>query len=148
MPTPASSASRCHASCAGIRCRSRARLPGMQPEAWADTREDAADETGLPPGTFPEACPWTREQALNRAFLPDRDHRAGRSWTSGGIHAKSTLFVAFRLGGPCLPGQPAWAAQAVGSAQVWAERTRRSIVNRDRRVSRPSGSQERARGHR
>ena len=48
----------------------KARLPAMLPEAWADAREDAADETGLPPETFPEACPWTLDQALDRAFLP------------------------------------------------------------------------------
>lgn len=47
-----------------------ARLPGMLPEAWADAREDAADETGLPLGMFPEACPWTLERTLDRAFLP------------------------------------------------------------------------------
>jgi hypothetical protein len=48
----------------------QARLPGMLPEAWADAREDAADETGLPLETFPDACPWTLEQALDRGFLP------------------------------------------------------------------------------
>jgi hypothetical protein len=47
------------------------RVPALFAEAWEETREDAADETGLPLATFPEACPWTLEQTLDRGFLPD-----------------------------------------------------------------------------
>lgn len=40
-------------------------------EAYADARELAAGETGLPIGTFPEQPPWTIEQAEDRGFWPD-----------------------------------------------------------------------------
>ncbi len=32
--------------------------------AYADAREDAADETGLPLETFPAACPWDLDAVL------------------------------------------------------------------------------------
>jgi hypothetical protein len=39
--------------------------------AYHLTREDAADETGLPLTTFPEACPWTPAQVLDPEFWPE-----------------------------------------------------------------------------
>lgn len=41
--------------------------------AYRHAREDAVDETGLPPATFPEACPWGPEQLLEPNFLPEED---------------------------------------------------------------------------
>jgi hypothetical protein len=40
-------------------------------EAFAEAREDAADETGLAEAAFPEACPFSAEQVLSREFLPE-----------------------------------------------------------------------------
>jgi hypothetical protein len=40
------------------------------PRAYAEAREDAADETGLAEAAFPEACPFSAEQVLSREFLP------------------------------------------------------------------------------
>jgi hypothetical protein len=39
-------------------------------EAYADARQYAADETGLPPETFPEAGPWDLDAALGEE-LPE-----------------------------------------------------------------------------
>jgi hypothetical protein len=40
-------------------------------DAYRHAREDAVDETGLPPATFPEACPWPLAQVLDEDFLPE-----------------------------------------------------------------------------
>jgi Domain of unknown function DUF29 len=40
-------------------------------ESYADGREQAAAETGLPLATFPADPPFTLEQALDPQFLPD-----------------------------------------------------------------------------
>ncbi|HEY3912003.1 MAG TPA: DUF29 domain-containing protein [Stellaceae bacterium] len=40
-------------------------------QAYADAREDAAEETGLPQAAFPETCPFTPEEVLSRSFLPE-----------------------------------------------------------------------------
>jgi hypothetical protein len=50
----------------------RPAVPEIAPLAYAEAREDAAEETGLPQGAFPEACPFTAEQTLSREFLPER----------------------------------------------------------------------------
>lgn len=39
--------------------------------AYADARERASAQTGLPIQTFPETSPWTLEQTLDPKFLPD-----------------------------------------------------------------------------
>jgi hypothetical protein len=38
---------------------------------YADAREGAAAQTGLPLSVFPEACPFPPEQVLDRDYLPD-----------------------------------------------------------------------------
>lgn len=38
---------------------------------YQDTREAAADESGLPIVTFPAACPFALGQTLDRNFLPE-----------------------------------------------------------------------------
>ncbi len=53
----------------------RPTVPEILPRAYAEAREDAADETGLaeaafPEAAFPEACPFSAEQVLAREFLP------------------------------------------------------------------------------
>ncbi len=52
--------------------------PGLKPlqerlfaEAYADARELAAAETGLPIATFPEVAPYSLEEALDAAFYPE-----------------------------------------------------------------------------
>jgi hypothetical protein len=40
-------------------------------ECYANAREQAADETGLPKSTFPDNCPYTPEQCLNSEYLPN-----------------------------------------------------------------------------
>jgi hypothetical protein len=40
-------------------------------EAYADAREDAADETGLPETDFPAECPFSADEVMSRSFLPD-----------------------------------------------------------------------------
>ena len=40
-------------------------------ECYANAREQAADETGLPLDAFPSECPYSPEQVLNSAYLPD-----------------------------------------------------------------------------
>ncbi len=40
-------------------------------EAYAEAREKAADETGLPETSFPVVCPFTAAQALTADFLPE-----------------------------------------------------------------------------
>ncbi len=49
----------------------RPTIPVFLPEAYADAREDAAEEIGLPETAFPEACPFTADEVLSRAFLPE-----------------------------------------------------------------------------
>ena len=39
-------------------------------ECYQDSREQAADETGLPIDTFPIESPFTHEQAINPDYLP------------------------------------------------------------------------------
>src|SRR5262245_2022162 len=39
--------------------------------AYRHAREDAPDETALPPETFPEACPWPLGQVLEADFWPE-----------------------------------------------------------------------------
>ncbi len=52
--------------------------PSLQPyfteifaECYQDSRELAADETGLPIETFPTQCPFTTEEILNTDYLPE-----------------------------------------------------------------------------
>jgi hypothetical protein len=40
-------------------------------EAYADAREQASAETGLPVATFPYQCPYTLDEALDPQFLPE-----------------------------------------------------------------------------
>jgi hypothetical protein len=40
-------------------------------QAYADAREQASAETGLPVESFPEQCPYTLEQVLDPRFLPE-----------------------------------------------------------------------------
>jgi hypothetical protein len=40
------------------------------PRAYADAREQASAETGLPLRSFPKGSPYTLEQALDPKFLP------------------------------------------------------------------------------
>ena len=49
----------------------RAELADLIPMAYADARELAATETGVPLATFPEACPWRPEQVLAADFPPE-----------------------------------------------------------------------------
>lgn len=46
----------------------RRRLPEAVALAYGRAREDAADETGLPPRTFPETCPYTTEDIFDRPY--------------------------------------------------------------------------------
>jgi hypothetical protein len=39
--------------------------------AYNETREDAAEETGLPETEFPAECPFTLDDILARSFLPE-----------------------------------------------------------------------------
>ena len=39
-------------------------------ESYADAREDAAEETGLPDASFPALCPFAPEEILAKGFLP------------------------------------------------------------------------------
>jgi Domain of unknown function DUF29 len=41
------------------------------PEAYAEARDKAARETGLPETTFAAECPFTPEQILSADFLPE-----------------------------------------------------------------------------
>jgi hypothetical protein len=41
-------------------------------EAYAEAREDALEETGLPETDFPAECPFTPDEVLSRSFLPER----------------------------------------------------------------------------
>jgi hypothetical protein len=50
----------------------RPAVPEIVPLAYAETREDAAEETGLPQSTFHDTCPFTAEETLSREFLPER----------------------------------------------------------------------------
>ena len=46
-------------------------VPQTIQEEYAEARQRASEETGLPLGTFPETCPWTAEQVLHTAFWPE-----------------------------------------------------------------------------
>jgi hypothetical protein len=46
------------------------KLLAALPEVYADARNLALAETGLPANTFPLECPWNVEQILDRDFLP------------------------------------------------------------------------------
>ncbi|HJU15256.1 MAG TPA: DUF29 domain-containing protein [Stellaceae bacterium] len=48
----------------------RPAVPELLPQAYADAREDAAEETGLTLSAFPENCPFTPEEVLAQTFLP------------------------------------------------------------------------------
>ena len=48
-----------------------AQLPNELLTNYADARELATDETGLPENTFPDECPFSLEETLNQAFWPD-----------------------------------------------------------------------------
>ncbi len=47
----------------------RSELQAFLPKAYARSRENALDETGL--YRLPETCPWTIEQVMSPDFLPD-----------------------------------------------------------------------------
>ena len=49
----------------------RAKRARLFREAYADARDLAAAETGLPIETFPDRSPWTVEQAEDRTFWPE-----------------------------------------------------------------------------
>jgi glyoxylase-like metal-dependent hydrolase (beta-lactamase superfamily II) len=49
----------------------REQLPVLLPVAYAEAREVAAAETGLPLATFPETCPWDLAQVLDTDFWPE-----------------------------------------------------------------------------
>lgn len=49
----------------------RPTVPDILPQAYAEAREDAAEEAGLAKTAFPGACPFTPEEVLSRMFLPD-----------------------------------------------------------------------------
>lgn len=46
-------------------------LQEIYAECYANAREQAADETGLPLETFPVACPFTSERSLDFEYLPE-----------------------------------------------------------------------------
>jgi hypothetical protein len=43
----------------------------LTPEAYAEARDKASDETGLVEAAFPAECPFTPEQILSEGFLPE-----------------------------------------------------------------------------
>jgi hypothetical protein len=43
----------------------------LAPEAYAEARDKASDETGLMEAVFPAECPFTPEQILSEDFLPE-----------------------------------------------------------------------------
>jgi hypothetical protein len=54
--------------------------PGLGPvrgaefdDAYAEARDRALEESGLPDGGLPSSCPFTREQAEDHAFWPEAD---------------------------------------------------------------------------
>jgi hypothetical protein len=48
----------------------RSFLPNAVSDAYPDSVELAADETGLSPETFPAQCPYTLEELLDSGFFP------------------------------------------------------------------------------
>ena len=42
-------------------------------EEYAEARQRASDETGLPLMTFPDACPWSVAQVLDVDFWPEEE---------------------------------------------------------------------------
>jgi hypothetical protein len=46
-------------------------LPQMLPEAYAQARVDAGEETGVTLETFPDHCPWSVEQVIDDNFWPE-----------------------------------------------------------------------------
>lgn len=49
----------------------RADAAAILREAYAQAREDAADETELPLSTFPAECPWTLTEVRDLGFMPE-----------------------------------------------------------------------------
>ena len=45
-------------------------IPTALTEAYADSRDSASAETGLPDDTFPALCPWTYDQTMDANFWP------------------------------------------------------------------------------
>jgi len=46
-------------------------VPQTLQEEYAEARQRASDETGLPLATFPPVCPWTAEEVLDVDFWPE-----------------------------------------------------------------------------
>ena len=46
-------------------------VPQTLQEEYAEARQRASDETGLPLTTFPPACPWQAEEVLDVDFWPE-----------------------------------------------------------------------------
>jgi hypothetical protein len=46
-------------------------LERAEREVYADARQSAVDETGLPEQTFPPECPFSIDQILDRSYLPE-----------------------------------------------------------------------------
>ena len=46
-------------------------VPQTLQEEYAEARQRASEETGLPLTTFPPACPWTVEEVLDVDFWPE-----------------------------------------------------------------------------
>ena len=51
-------------------------VPQTIQEEYAEARQRASEETGLPLTTFPAACEWTAEQVLNADFWPDESQES------------------------------------------------------------------------
>ena len=58
----------------GLQCRLQLRpfVAETLSEAYAEAREDALEETGLPEADFPAECPFNPDEVLSRSFLPER----------------------------------------------------------------------------
>jgi Domain of unknown function DUF29 len=46
-------------------------VPQTIQEEYAEARQRASDETGLPLATFPPACPWEAQEVLDVDFWPE-----------------------------------------------------------------------------
>jgi hypothetical protein len=46
-------------------------VPQTIQEEYAEARQRASDETGLPLATFPETCPWQAQEVLDVDFWPE-----------------------------------------------------------------------------
>lgn len=49
----------------------RPAIPQLIPETYAEARDKASGETGLPESIFPEQCPFTPDQIMAEDFLPE-----------------------------------------------------------------------------